>query len=79
MARIRPVHEIGALSPRETLILGLWDQGKTIRQIARQTGHDYNDVSNLISKLDGGGEFHAHRIEMRRGSAALLQAMRAAA
>lgn len=64
--------------PKEKRILDLWDEGLPIGRIVRATGYPRKYVQETISRNDGAAEFRSHKAEMAEGSAALLQAMRAA-
>ncbi len=71
---MRCSRSLDGLNVREREVLALWDAGRTLDQIAVETGYPRKLVQNYVSMFAGGsdGGFGAM---VRRGSAALLDAL----
>lgn len=66
------------LTPRETTIMDLWDQGRSAQAIERQLGLPKDTAANIISIYDGKADLRTHRTAMARASAQLAAAIKAA-
>ena len=63
------------LTPRETLIMRLWDTGTPLDGIACAMRMPKANVEKVVSTFHDGGDDRRHKATMQRGSAFLLRAI----
>jgi hypothetical protein len=64
-----------SLTPQESTVLDLWDQGFSMQMIAAQTGLKRDNVARILSCFDGSQDQRVQEASIRAGSAALLAAI----
>ena len=69
---------IDGLSRQEREVIGLWDEGLSMEQIAAELDLDRKRVSSIVSYLSGAEDQRLHASMMFDGSARLLAGMVAA-
>jgi len=62
----------------EVEIMGLWDAGADLDEIAKRTGKKSKYIQTIVRRYAGGGSNRAFNAMSARGSAALLSAIRRA-
>ncbi len=65
------------MTPSEASVMELWDAGKSMEAISRQLGRTKTSVQRVVSTYHC--ETSAEDANVRRGTAALLAALQAAA
>lgn len=63
------------LTPQERQVMDRWDNGQSIRRIARALGKPVEKIRNLIIYYDGAAEHRLHKDAMAAASAQLLRAI----
>ncbi len=66
------------LKPAEAAVMQLWDDGRSLAQIACSTGISTARVRKIVTEYAEGDSSRRARAVMRRGSAQLLRAIQIA-